>query len=295
MSVDSRSDLTDESPSPEWIGTQGVNQDLHIGVEPEGRGRVTAFAITGSGANAGQVKAREDFKVVDQTVMFGLCPVGSVLAFAGHSAPAGWLFCDGQKYLVADYGQLAAVIGGAFNQQGDDDALNFRVPNLQGRFVLGLSSGSGGVTEKGLGKAPAAVGVIGGQEAVSLSVDQLPTHGHSIGPHGHDSSLTITKDGDHNHRIHLPAFSPASNLPKTSLIDFSDDRSPATDAEADSAEKTLHFDLLHSRSAGEHAHSGSAVSVHPAAAAATGASGGGQGFSLVPPALVLNYIIRARV
>ena len=58
-------------------------------------------------------------------------PAGVIAAFAGSSAPTGWLLCDGKEYDRRTYPELARVFGNGFR---------FRVPDLRGRFVLGASS-----------------------------------------------------------------------------------------------------------------------------------------------------------
>jgi hypothetical protein len=61
-------------------------------------------------------------------------PAGSVVAFMGTVAPAGWLFCDGQSTTAAEYPALARALG----KTG-----TFLVPDLRGSFLRGVDpSGS---------------------------------------------------------------------------------------------------------------------------------------------------------
>lgn len=76
---------------------------------------------------------------------FSTCPIGTVLSFAGQTAPHGYLLCNGASYKVADYPDLYAVIGNTYG--GDTE--NFNVPNLVDKFIQG-STASGTEKEAGL-------------------------------------------------------------------------------------------------------------------------------------------------
>lgn len=60
-----------------------------------------------------------------------LVPTGSVLTFAGSSAPTGWLVCDGASLSTTTYASLFDVIGYTFGGSGS----SFNLPDLRGRFV----------------------------------------------------------------------------------------------------------------------------------------------------------------
>lgn len=64
----------------------------------------------------------------------GEVPTGTVLAFAGATAPDGFLLCDGTSYPVADYPALYAVIGNVYG--GDETAFN--VPDYREVALVGV-------------------------------------------------------------------------------------------------------------------------------------------------------------
>lgn len=65
-------------------------------------------------------------------------PVGSILAFAGSTAPEGYLMCDGSNVSRTTYGELFNVIGTTYGQ--GDTTTTFGLPNIKGRVLVGLDS-----------------------------------------------------------------------------------------------------------------------------------------------------------
>lgn len=106
------------------------------------------------------------------------CPLilpGTVVPFAGATANAEWLFCDGAAVGRDTYPALFGAIG---TQYGAGDGLNtFNVPDLRGRFVNGAGQGAG--------LKNYALGDKQGEEYHTLSVDELATHGHTDLGHLH--------------------------------------------------------------------------------------------------------------
>lgn len=60
-------------------------------------------------------------------------PAGFVSAFAGGSAPTGWLECNGASIPVASYPDLHAAIGYTYGGSG----ASFSLPDLRGEFIRG--------------------------------------------------------------------------------------------------------------------------------------------------------------
>jgi microcystin-dependent protein len=104
----------------------------------------------------------------------GTAPAGSLAYYAGINSPAGWLFCDGDTYNQTQYTGLYSVIGDTFN--GTNTATDaFRVPDLRGRYLVGVDAGANRITRNALSD----VGDTDGAEYVSLISTELPSHKHT--------------------------------------------------------------------------------------------------------------------
>jgi microcystin-dependent protein len=68
-----------------------------------------------------------------------LVPSGVVMAFAGATAPTGWLLCNGASVSQTTYADLYAAIGVAHGNPGGG---SFNLPDYQGRFLRGRANGS---------------------------------------------------------------------------------------------------------------------------------------------------------
>lgn len=110
-------------------------------------------------------------------------PVGSVLSFAGASAPVGWLLCNGDAVpngsgtvqgVTTNFADLYSVLGGAYGTSG----ANRLLPNLRDRVPLSVGS-------------TYSLGASGGAATAALSVNNLPAHTHT-------ATSTVTDPG-HGH------------------------------------------------------------------------------------------------
>jgi microcystin-dependent protein len=77
--------------------------------------------------------------------------------------PKGWALANGQLLPINQNQALFSLLGTTF---GGDGRINFGLPNLQGRVPMSMGSGH-------------TLGEVGGQQAVTLSISQLPTHVHT--------------------------------------------------------------------------------------------------------------------
>ena len=105
-------------------------------------------------------------------------PSGAVVSFAGTTAPAGWLICDGSLVSRATYPALFAAIGVTFG--AGDGNTTFALPDLRGRTVLGVGQGAG-LTARTLGDTF-------GAETHTLTINEMPSHNHGVTDPGHAHS-----------------------------------------------------------------------------------------------------------
>ena len=75
-------------------------------------------------------------------LVFALEITGIVKAYAGaaDNIPAGYLLCDGRSLLRTDYPALFSVIGTAYTDSDNIDALRFSLPNLVNWIVRGATT-----------------------------------------------------------------------------------------------------------------------------------------------------------
>jgi hypothetical protein len=119
-----------------------------------------------------------------------IMPPGSIVPYAGIFAPIGWLLCDGKLYDSGDpvYAGLFSILGQ--NYWGTEGRL-FRVPDLNGKFIIGASGG-------GLEYTGAyGISTKGGEAQHTLTVDEMPSHTHTV-------SAPTTQNGQN--------FTPAGNI-----------------------------------------------------------------------------------
>ena len=81
----------------------------------------------------------------------GMIPSGTVLYFAGQSAPAGWLKANGAAVSRTAYAALFAAIGTTYG--AGDGRGTFNLPDLRGEFIRGWDDGRGVDTGRVFGSA----------------------------------------------------------------------------------------------------------------------------------------------
>lgn len=116
-----------------------------------------------------------------------IVPSGTVLDYAGPTAPSGWTECDGSAISRTTFSALFTAIGTTWGV--GDGSTTFNVPDLRRRTCVGRGGASTGT----LGNT---IGSTGGEENHVLSVAELATHNHGVTDPGHTHTVT---DPGHNH------------------------------------------------------------------------------------------------
>jgi microcystin-dependent protein len=97
-----------------------------------------------------------------------LIPAGTIIQSASINEPNGWFTCDGRTLDINDYSTLFNAI--RYTYGGSDS--NFIIPDIRGRVCVGAGSGAS-LTTRNLGS-------VGGEENHTLTIDEMPSHTHSL-------------------------------------------------------------------------------------------------------------------
>jgi microcystin-dependent protein len=90
--------------------------------------------------------------------------IGECRVVGFNFAPVGWSICNGQLISISENTALFQLIGTTY---GGDGVSTFALPNLQSRVPVHQGSGM-------------VIGLVGGQETVTLTTQQMPSHNHPL-------------------------------------------------------------------------------------------------------------------
>ncbi len=102
--------------------------------------------------------------------------IGQLLLASFGYATGYFVPCNGQTLAINSNQALFSLLGTTF---GGDGRTNFALPNLQGRTPVGFGNGIN-------------MGQAGGEEAHTLTAQEVPPHGHSLNASANSSPVPPT-------------------------------------------------------------------------------------------------------
>ena len=100
-------------------------------------------------------------------------PVGTVVPYAGSTAPQGWLLCNGESFNTTEYSELYEVLG-----------RKNTVPDLRNKFIAGAG-------------IQYSLGTTGGEDKHTLTIAEMPRHNHGNGEYKYLSRLGYNTTDSH--------------------------------------------------------------------------------------------------
>ncbi|MDJ0820328.1 MAG: tail fiber protein [Paracoccaceae bacterium] len=135
--------------------------------------------------------------------------IGQMMLFAGNFCPRGWTQADGKLLSISSFSAMFSLLGTQF---GGDGRTNFAVPDLRGRVPLGDGTGPG--------LSRVVIGQRGGQELVTLTQNQLPSHNHLVQANNGQNGFA-DRLGPGNDFLGSPSYNDPTN-PAEDIFIYSD-------------------------------------------------------------------------
>lgn len=192
--------------------------------------------------------------------------VGEVRMTAGATAPnSDWHLCDGSALSRTTYAALFAYVGTTYG--AGDGSTTFNIPDTRDLIPMGA-----GTTYP--------LGTGGGAATATLSTANMPAHNHAITDPGHAHSTSVgTESATHTH-----------NFPVSNIVQEEASTVGLNPLAGGGVAATGITGLTTSNEEESHSHT---VTVESATTGiSTQDAGSGDAFSILPPYLPFNFIIR---
>ena len=172
--------LSSDGTDLNWINanTTSVANSINVGTNLDSTNADQFITFVGSNSGNNPIRVDNDLKYNPSTntltvgtivsTVGGTFVSGMIILYGGaaDAIPSGFVLCDGSAVSRSTYAALFAVVGTTHGS--GNGSTTFNLPDLRGKFVVGHHPSNGDYD----------VGDTGGEESVTLTVDQIPPHSH---------------------------------------------------------------------------------------------------------------------
>lgn len=172
----------------------------------------------GEGCNASGINDAIRQMMADIATAFSggaAVPTGSLQAFAGASAPTGYLLCDGSAVSRTTYAALFAAVGTAWGV--GNGSTTFNLPDFRGKVIVGAGgsfslAATGGEASHTLTNTELPNVTVNVSGTLSGSTDAGGAHTHTVTDPGHSHSVSSGYSGAGTAGNVSGASGPTTNL-----------------------------------------------------------------------------------
>lgn len=183
-------------------------------IQDEIRAVVLAAGLTPDKSDNTQLAKAIDAQITDAGLSV---QTGSILWFAGELVPVGYLECDGRAISRTQFNRLFSVLDTRFGI--GNGSTTFNIPDLRGRFVLGKDNMGGTSANRVTATQADTLGAGAGEDKVTLSLPQLPSHTHSYSA-ASASGSGMSFNGSDDGNVTRTTGSTGGNQPHNNLPPF---------------------------------------------------------------------------
>jgi microcystin-dependent protein len=125
--------------------------------------------------------------------------LGQIAVFGFNFCPRGWAATEGQLLAINQNTALFSLLGTTY---GGDGVTTFGLPDLRGRSMIGVGTGSG-LSQMRLGQR-------GGVETHQMTVNEMPSHNHLVNANNGVNGFADRK-GPGNDFLGSPSYNAPGN------------------------------------------------------------------------------------
>lgn len=204
--------------------------------------------------------------------------VGTIMPYAGSTAPDGWLLCDGATFSSSTYPQLYSLIGST------------TLPDLRSKYLKGASN---------IADTKQSSGNVGHTHNASYSASNSSNNNSADASHTHNMNYNgaSTNDANHNHYMVLTGAAAYGYMTNAgNYVAGNQGNMVGTHYHYAAYGTNQNFGTSHNHGIASQNNGNNVNPSHShvfSASSASASVGSNTGETILPPTMYLNYIVKA--